>query len=180
MKTNNTQVIFSTVHILFWIAFIGLCIKTGAIIISFLVSLFINPEGAQNLFEGLDLSALFESDKGHYILFVALLIALSGLKAYMAYLVIRLFSKIDIKQPFNTTASGLITNISGVALNTGILAIIGDIYIKWLYKKPVDLHNLYQHLDNGGEILFLAGIIFVIAKIFKKGVEIQSENELTV
>jgi len=31
-----------------------------------------------------------------------------------------------------------------------------------------------------GEIHLLAGVIFVISQIFKKGVEIQSENELTV
>jgi hypothetical protein len=31
-----------------------------------------------------------------------------------------------------------------------------------------------------GETLFLAGVVFVIAQIFKKGVEIQSENELTI
>ena len=49
----------------------------------------------------------------------------------MAYLVIRLFSKINLKQPFNKTASKSITQISEV-------------------------------------------------QIFKKGVKIQSENELTI
>ncbi len=36
-------------------------------------------------------------------------------------------------------------------------------------------------LDCGSsEFLFMAGIIFIIALIFKRGVEIQSENELTI
>ena len=31
-----------------------------------------------------------------------------------------------------------------------------------------------------GDFLFLAGIVYVFAQMFKPGVEIQSENELTV
>lgn len=179
MKTK-TNLIFSTMNVLFWIMFIGLCIKTGTILISFYISLFGNPESAQNLHSGLNLSGLLSFGKGYYVSMVSLIIALSALKTYMAYLVIRLFSKINLKQPFNKGASKLITKISEMALGTGILAILTNAYAKWLYKKPVNLQSLSQYLDNGGEILFLAGIIFVIAQIFKKGVKIQSENELTI
>ncbi|RNI22356.1 DUF2975 domain-containing protein [Rufibacter latericius] len=179
MKTK-TNLILSTVNVLFWIVYIGLCIKTGAILISFLVSLFVSPQGAQDLHLGLDLSELLRYSKQYYISMVSLIIVLSALKAHMAYLVIRVFMKIDPLHPFNATASGLITTISEVALGSGILAIICNAYAKWLTKMPVDLQNLTPYLDNGGEFLFLAGIIFVIAQIFKKGVEIQSENELTI
>ena len=177
MKTNF---IFTTVHVLFWIVFVGLCIETGAILISFLVSLFFNPEGAKNLFSGLNLYDLMNFGKEYYVSVVALIIAQSALKAYMAYLVIRLFLKINLSKPFDSLVSKQITNISEVALTTGILALISNGYAKWLYKKPVDFNNLPQYFDNGGEFLFLAGIIFVIAQIFKKGVEIQTENELTI
>lgn len=30
------------------------------------------------------------------------------------------------------------------------------------------------------EFVFMAGVVFVMSQIFKKGVEIQTENELTV
>ncbi|MBN2635649.1 MAG: DUF2975 domain-containing protein [Prolixibacteraceae bacterium] len=33
---------------------------------------------------------------------------------------------------------------------------------------------------NTGPFLFMAGLVFVISQIFKRGVEIQSENDLTV
>ncbi|RAU81739.1 DUF2975 domain-containing protein [Pontibacter arcticus] len=179
MKTN-THFIFTTVNVLFWIVFIGLCIKTGALLFSFFVSLFINPAGSQNLYSGLNLSGLHHFSRHNYISIMSLLIALSALKAYMAFLVIQIFQKIDLSQPFNVMVSKLINNISEVALGAGILAIIAEGYAKWLYKKSPDIGNLHQYFDNGSEFLFLAGIIFVIAQIFKKGVEIQSENELTV
>lgn len=176
---NPTQFVFSTVKVLFWIVFIGLCIKTGAIIFTLIYSL-IKPIVAENLYMGLNLSELLRFDTGYYVSMVTLIIALSGLKAYMAYLVIKLFFTIDLKQPFNPIAAKIITKISEVALGTGIVAILCHSYAKWLNKKPVGVENLSQYLDNGGEILFLAGVIFVIAQIFRKGVEIQSENELTV
>jgi hypothetical protein len=31
-----------------------------------------------------------------------------------------------------------------------------------------------------GDFLFLAGVVFIFAQMFKRGVEIQHENELTV
>lgn len=176
MKPKN-QFVFSTVKVLFWIVFIGLCIKTGTLIFTSLYSLF-KPIVAEDLYLGLNLSELLSYSRGYYIAIGSLIIALTALKAYMAYLVIRLLSKIDLKQPFNPEASNLISKVSEVALATGIVAIVGNGFAKWLYKQPVEFGNL--SLDNGGEILFLAGVIFVIAQIFRKGVELQTENELTV
>ena len=50
----NTKQILKLMHILTWIVFIGLCIKTGVILISYLVSIN-NPEASKNLFGGLNL-----------------------------------------------------------------------------------------------------------------------------
>jgi hypothetical protein len=47
-------------------------------------------------------------------------------------------------------------------------------------KRGVELRGLHRYLGGTGEFLFLAGIVFVIAQIFKRGIEIQTENELTV
>jgi hypothetical protein len=34
--------------------------------------------------------------------------------------------------------------------------------------------------DMGDEYLFIAGMIYIISQIFKRGIEIQEENNLTV
>jgi hypothetical protein len=66
--------------------------------------------------------------------------------------------------------------ISKLALITGLVAIIGSAYSKWLltYNISVPINWAY------GEILFFAGIIFIVAQVFKTGTILQSENELTV
>lgn len=174
--TSKTSFILKTMNIVFWIIFIGLCIQTGAILISFAVSLFVNSEGAGDLYNGLNLSELLAFDMGHYISVVSLLISITALKAYLAYLVVKIFLKFDFSQPFSRKVSLLISQISHVALAAGVLAMLAGSYTRWLMKKGVTIPLSWE----SNEFLFLAGIIFIIAQVFKKGIEIQSENELTV
>jgi len=179
MKSRTKQVLL-VLHIVAWIIFLGLCIKTGAILYSSFVSLAINPEGAKNLHMRLDLSDLYRFDTRHYITIVLYIIFLSGLKAYLFYLVIKIFLKINFVQPFSTEISFLISKIGQVALGIGILTLAALGYIAWLTKKGVTFPDLHQYLGVAGEFLLLGGIIFIIAQVFKRGIEIQSENELTV
>jgi hypothetical protein len=50
----------------------------------------------------------------------------------------------------------------------------------WLAGKDIALKTFALFVGGGPEFLFLGAIVFVIAQVFKKGVEIQSENELTI
>ncbi len=173
---STTKLILTTMHVVFWIIFIGLCIKTGAMLTSFFVSLFIHPEATRNLYMQLHLSDLYRFGKGHFIGIVSLMVYISGLKAYIAYLVIKIFIKFNFDRPFDAKVSLLIQQISHIALATGMLALIADGYSEWLIKRGVPLQQDW----GGAEFLFLAGIIYIIAQAFKKGVEFQSENELTI
>jgi hypothetical protein len=173
--TSNT--ILKIMNVVFWIVFIGLCIKTGAIIISFCVSLFVNAQGASDLYLGLNLSALYEFSKYHYISTVSLLIALYGVKAFIAYLVVKIFMKFNLTSPFNSEVTDLITRISHYALNAGVLSFVASGYSKWLTNNqgvavPIDW--------AGEEILFFAGVLYIVSLVFKKGIQLQTENDLTV
>jgi hypothetical protein len=176
----TTKLILTILHVIAWIIFLGLCVKTGAILYSFFVSLAINPMGAKNLYLGLNLSRLYNFDIGHYITVVSLIIILSGLKAFLFYLVIKMFLKINLVAPFSTDVSLLISRISYVALGIGILTVIANKYCDWLTKRGVAFPDLQAVLGGAGEFLLLGAIIFIIAQVFKRGIEIQTENELTV
>jgi len=176
-KTHELLIIMK---VLSWIAFFGLCIKTGALAITFFVSEFINPIASKNLYLGLNLSNLKQFSNLHYSAIILLLIFLTALKAYMIYLVIRIFLKLNLMNPFSTDVALLIKRISYVALATGALAMMATQYGQWLSKKGVELNGLTEFVDSGAAFLFFAGIIFIISLVFKKGIEIQTENELTV
>ena len=174
METNK---IMKVMNIIFWIIFIGLCIKTGAILISFLVSVFVNPEAAKDLYFGLDFFDVYNNDLHRYVNVLSFVVVLTGMKAYIAYLAIKLFSKFDLNHPFNENVAALISKISYYALSIGLVALIADQYSDRLIKRGAEM----SPIDWGAqEFLFFAGIIYILALVFKRGVEIQSENELTI
>lgn len=175
MTTTNSTVL-KTMNVLFWIAFIGLCIKTGTILTSFFVSQFVNSSGAKNLYLGLNLFDLYLYDNLHYTFTVSLLIFLTGLKAYVAYLAVKFFMKFKLSKPFSNDLTELFLKISYVSLGTGILAIIANGYSKWVIKKGISVPIDW----SGNEILFFSGVIYLLALVFKKGSELQMENDLTV
>ncbi|WP_432412002.1 DUF2975 domain-containing protein [Rasiella sp. SM2506] len=161
--------------ILFWIVFIGLLIQAGALLTTYCMSLF-NPEVSKDLYLGLDLFALQEWSTYQYTNHVSFLAAFLLIKAYIAYLVITVFSKINLNSPFSEVVSEHLSKISYVALTAGFLAIIAQGHTKWLAKSGMELSQDW----GSGEFLFLAGIIFIMAQVFKKGIELQTENELTI
>ena len=179
MKSTTKQLL-TVLHIVSWVFFVGLCIKTGAILYSYFVSVVINPEGAKNLHMGLDLSNLYAFDKGHYSTMVIFIIALSAFKACIFFLLVKIFLKLNLVSPFSTEISAFITRIGFVALWIGVLTLFANGYCDWLSKRGVVFPTLQAYVGAGAEFLLMGGIIFIISQIFKRGIEIQSENELTV
>lgn len=179
MKTR-TKKIFMAMKIISWIIFIGLCIKTGSIIISYFVSLFVNQVGANDLYLGLNLSDLYVFSAVHYSLMVFLIVLLWGSKALIFYFIIKIFLKINLVHPFSRDVAVLIFRISYVAFAFSVLTAVANEYCQWLIEKGVALHFLHDYLEGGPEFLFMSGIIFFIAEVFLRGIEIQSENELTI
>lgn len=175
MGTANVTIL-KTVNVFFWVVFIGLCIKTGALLVSFGVSLFVNAAGASDLYMGLDLSVVQQYDQWLYIALVSLLIAVSALKAYVAYLVVRFFMIFDLSAPFAPEVSKLFLRISHISLGMGIVALCTEGYVSMLGKRGV-----HVSVDaNGAEILFFAGVIYLLSLVFEKGSRLQTESDLTV
>ena len=74
-----------------------------------------------------------------------------------------------------------ILQMSWLAFGIGLFTEWGVKYTEWLVTKGISMPDT-QHLHLGGPDvwLFMGVILFVIAQIFKRGIEIQTENELTV
>jgi hypothetical protein len=176
----------TAMRITVWVVFIALCIQTGAIMYSFFVSLFINTQAAKNLYLGLNLADLYSFGIWRYVLMVILIICLSALKAYIAYLVTRIFLKINFAHPFSLNIALLIKRISYMSFVVGILALTANAYSEMYIISGLTPYTLPQYaalnnvLAGGSEFLFFGGIIFIIALVFNRGIEMQAENELTV
>ena len=159
-----------------WIIYIGLCIKAGALFVAFLVTLFINENAAKDLYVDLNLFDLYQFSHTHFVLLISIMLLVIISKAYLFHVVISIFSKVNFKEPFNITISELISKMSKISFIIGLISIIGDSYTNYLVGKNYDAHLMW----SSKEFLFIASILFVISLIYKRGIELQIENKLTV
>lgn len=179
MKTNQ-KIIFKTLNALTWVIFIGLCIKTGAILFTFLFSLFVNPAATADLYLGLDLSGLRAHSQASYVLMLSLVTVIWALKAFLFYRIIQLFPKAKYSSPFTPAVVWLISQAGMVTLVAGLLAALAEAYHGWLLRSGVLLDGLLPWVSGGAELLLMVAILLVIAFVFRRGVEFQAERELTI
>jgi hypothetical protein len=176
IKTKTrTEHILTIMYVLAWVTFIGLLIHAGAILFSYGVSC-VNPEGAKNLYKGLSLITLRQFSFWHYTLSVFLMVTLLSMKAFVFYLVIKVLSKVNLVNPFKIELARLLENSSYILFGTWFIAILSNVHTDWLLKKTGAL----QGERATEEFIFMAGLVFIISQVFKRGVEIQAENDLTV
>ncbi len=172
---TRTEQILTVMHILAWVATIGYMIEAGAIMVSYAVSV-VNPEAAGNLYQRSNFETLRSLSFWYYTCAVSFIVAMAVMKAYVWQLVIKTLSKISLLNPFTKETAQRLEMISYVMLGTWVVALVNSGYLDWLEKnKGEDFGK-----EMSGESIFVAGLVFVISQIFKRGIEIQSENELTV
>ncbi len=176
-KRNNF--IWKGIQVICWLIFFGYCIQTGALIFNYVFSLF-KPIATHNLHLGLDLSELYLKSKPIYTLVFALIVAVSALKAYLFFVVLKLFKTLNLTKPFSENVSGIITKITYYTLSIGIISIIAQEVVSQLSDKGYNVGIVERYWSDGGAYLLMTAILFAIAFIFKKGIELQNENDLTV
>ena len=70
-----------------------------------------------------------------------------------------------------------LTRLSNILIAIWVTALLYNIFGGYI-NKTTD-KELLQIID-ADNFLFMAGLVFIITQVFKRGMEIQSENELTV
>ena len=177
--TKRDNFVFKALHIVAWIIFVGLCIEAGGLIVNFTFSLF-KPEFVQHLYQKLDLSQMYNLSKWAYFGMYGFIIAISILKAYMFYVLIRLISKLNLSKPFSSYAADQITKISYYTFAIGLIINLARQIANNLQQSGFEVDMLNQFWGDSQAYILMAAVIYVIATIFSRGVEIQNEIDLTV
>ena len=81
---------------------------------------------------------------------------------------------------YNSFVSRQISLISYYTLSIGLLSYIARQSAKNLLHRGFVIDNLNQFWADSQAFILMAAVVYVIATIFKKGIEIQNENDLTV
>ena len=176
-KRNNF--VFKALHIVAWVIFVALCIEAGGLIVNFIFSLY-KPESVQNLYQKLDLSQMYNLNKWVFFSMYSFILFIAILKAYLFYVVIRLISKLNLSKPFNSYVADQIKKISYYTLSIGLISYIARETAKSLQHYGFEIDTLNQFWADSQAYILMAAVIYIIATIFTRGVEIQNENDLTV
>ena len=177
MKTR-TEIILVVLKYLALLAAIGFSIECGSQVFYFVAS-FINPDWAKNGYQvEQDWFRIHEYSTWYYVGVMSLAISISALKAWIWYLIFGLLLKLQLKSPFTMLVTKKLSTISYLLLGVWILmTFIGKTYAHYLVQSTgITLPSKY----TGDEYFFIAGIVYIISQIFKRGIEIQEENALTV
>ena len=162
MKTKRLLIIL---NVLTWIVFVALLIKAGAMLFLYGYSL-IKPEVAGHLYKGLNMLDLRQTNFLRYSLLSLGYAAIPGLQAYIAHIMIGIFTKMNLESPFTLDTADRLRTISLLILGLWVAT-----FLTKLFDGTLSLTTDY---------LFMAGLTFLISEIFRRGVDMQSEQELTV
>lgn len=179
----GTRQVLKILYILSWIIFIGVCIEAGGFIFSAFYALALNPAGAHMHWQGIDLSGLYQYDRGYFFVETLMMSIVAVMRACLFYLIVKILhdKKLDMAQPFNREMGRFIFNASYLALGIGLFSWWGAKYTTWFVSQGVEMPDLQELRLGGADVwLFMGVTLFVIAQIFKRGIEIQTENDLTV
>lgn len=176
-KTNNF--VFWGLYIVAWLIFVGLCVEAGGLIVNFFFSLY-KPELIQNLYQKLDLTEMYNNSKLVFFGVYGFILTISILKACLFYTVIRLMHTMDLSRPFSTFVAKQISKISYYTLSIGLLSYIAKELVENLIHYGFVIDHLNEFWSDSQAFILMGAVIYIIATIFKKGVDIQNENDLTV
>lgn len=175
IKNTRTQRILKVMYVLAWIAFVGLSIDCGAMIVAYIVSV-VSPEFTGDLYKSLNLSSLYQYSFLHYTFAASFIITVACMKAHIAYLLIRALSDVNMANPFKIEVVRILEKISIVLIGAAVVIMIGNAHAAWLLKQS----GIVTLQPDMGQYVFVAGLVFIISQVFRRGVEIQTENDLTV
>jgi len=179
IMSKRTNIVFKSVHVVAWVIFVGLCIEAGALIVNFVYSIF-KPEVVHNLYQKLDLSEMYGRSQWVFFGMYSFILFVAVLKAIMFYVVIRLLLKLDLSKPFSSYVASQIKLISYYTLSVGLVSYIARETAKGLHHQGFETDMLNTFWADSQAYVLMAAVIYVIATIFSRGVEIQNENDLTV
>lgn len=175
----STEKMLDILNVLSWIIFIGLCVEAGSFLFNAVFTTLFNPKAATYF----GLTDLYAFDSGYFAVELLLMGIPAIMKAIMFYLIVKILhaKKLNLLQPFNKETGQFLFNIAYLAFGIGLFSYWGIRYTEWFVSQGIkmpDTHNL--RLDGADVWIFMGVVLFVIAQIFKRGIEIQSENELTI
>lgn len=178
----GTKWILGLMNVLSWIFFVALCFVTGSFLVTTIL-IMSRPDLIPVLWKEVDLTNLYWYNKNQFMIMNLIIILISGLEAFLFYRIIVLLNtpKLNINKPFTLAFGNFILSSAFLILTIGFLCLLGRKYRDWIVSKGVELPDVEVMRLAGADVwIFMSVFLFFLGMIFRKAIEIQNENELTV
>ncbi len=93
---------------------------------------------------------------------------------------IKLVSKLDLNRPFSDFVSKQIRKISYITLSIGLFSDIARNITKSITHYRYHTDRINEFWVDGQAFILMAAVLYIIATIFKRGIELQTENDSTI
>lgn len=171
MKSKDFPVIFSLISM---ITFLFFCFKSGIYIMNYTFSIF-NSEFSKIRFGTIDLVEIYNFSFWQYSLLSYYNIITLVIEAFIAYITWKFLYKLDMSKPFSKALYETVKKISNGIFFIWFIAVINNTHVGYLEKSQnISLDSLST------DTIFLYVIFFIFTQIIKRGIEIQTENDLTI
>lgn len=178
MSTTN-NFLFKALTIIAWIIFVGLSIEAGGLLVNFIFSI-VNPAFVGKLYQKLDLTDMYERSRWAFFCMYSFILFIALMKVCLFYKLITLVSKIDLLKPFSDFAAKQILDISYYTFSIGLISYFARQSARTMQHHGYLTENLDQFWGDAQAFILMAAVVYAIAQIFKRGVALQNENDLTV
>ncbi|MCO6466214.1 MAG: hypothetical protein J5I53_06330 [Bradyrhizobiaceae bacterium] len=180
----TTKQIVAVLKVVAWVLFFALAVDAGGIVVNTLITVFLNEQGVQNFWSGKEyLTRLHQFDPGHFAAIAIAMSIVAVLKAILFYLIVKIFSKdiVSMQTPFSEPLRQILILLSYVALGIAMFSQGGADYSRWLSTQGAGEVDISVLRFGGADVwFFMAVVLFAVVYVVKRGIEIQSEHDLTI
>lgn len=171
MKTEKILVIL---RVLAWITLVGYAVNFASQLFRFGWKILsqTSPGSAENM-----TSSIAQHNLWDYVQVMSFTLVLSGMFVYLWYWVTKLLSGMSLSNPFTIEVAKKLEGIAYILLNIWVISMIGNQVTRHI---ALNIDSTWDVVQVSTEFLLIAGIIYIISQVYKHGVSLQQEQDLTI
>lgn len=179
----SSKTVLLVLNILSWMIFVGLAIDTCGYLTNAIYVLAVDPTYASQFWNRLDLSALIVFDRIWFGVIMFHVVIVGLLKVFLFWSIVRLltYNQFDVTKPFSKRMGRFVLGLAYYSFAIAFFSMWARKNIGWMIAQGIAMPTDEQFNITGADVwIFMGVVLLVIASIFKRGVELQSENDLTI
>lgn len=172
---NLSKMTLVFLKFIFMVTLIGLFISLISILWVY-ISHYFHWTLQRKYFSSINFTKIFNEDTNAFNIILICSFITTFLKIDLVNKLIKILKKLNIQNPFEDVFYSLIISIGKISLILGIINWMLYFYIELYVKNELILSYQVTELN----FLYLSALLFIVGQVYKKAIDLKSENDLTI